>query len=84
MYSLLIIRVSKFFVLSLLPPPPSPLSPLSPIPPSPPHLKLEQPQGLSEDEVKELMKEIRDLARERVGEVMMLEIAQHVQVRPEA
>ena len=84
MYSLLIIIVSKCFVLpllSLLPPLPSPLSP---IPPSPPHLKLEQPQGLSEDEVKELMKEIRDLARERVGEVMMLEIAQHVQVRPEA
>ena len=87
MYSLLIIIVSKCFVLSLLPPLPSPpplLSPLSPIPPSPPHLKLEQPQGLSEDEVKELMKEIRDLARLRVGEVMMLEIAQHVQVRSEA
>ena len=30
------------------------------------------------------MKEIRDLARLRVGEVMMLEIAQHVQVRSEA
>ena len=49
-------------------------------PSSPPHLKLEQPQGLTEDEVKDLTKEIRALARERVGEVMMLEIAQHVQV----
>ena len=48
---------------------------------SPPHLKLEQPQGLSDDELKDLTKEIRSLARERVGEVMMLEIAQHVQVR---
>ena len=47
----------------------------------PPHLKLEQPQGLTEDQVKDLTKEIRALARQRVGEVMMLEIAQHVQAR---
>jgi hypothetical protein len=48
-------------------------------PDSPPHLKLDNPEGLTEDEVKELTKEIRSLARERVGEVMMLEIAQHIQ-----
>ena len=57
----------------------SPIS-LPPLSVSPPHLKLDNPQGLTEEEVKELTKEIRSLARERVGEVMMLEIAQLIQV----
>uniref|UniRef100_A0A1X7TDC2 Protein kinase domain-containing protein n=1 Tax=Amphimedon queenslandica TaxID=400682 RepID=A0A1X7TDC2_AMPQE len=48
-------------------------------PDTPPQLDLIEPHLLSKDLVKELLTEINDLAKSRIGEVMMLEIAQHVQ-----
>ncbi len=38
-------------------------------PDSPPILRFEDPQGLTQDQVKELKKEVKKLSRERVGEV---------------
>lgn len=48
-------------------------------PDHPPELSLEEARQLTPDHVKELTEEVRKLAEERVGEVMMLELAQHVQ-----
>ena len=38
-------------------------------PDSVPNLRLEDPQGITSDQVKEVEREIRKLAKERVGEV---------------
>ena len=40
---------------------------LSPV--SPPELSLDEPQGVTQDQVKELVDEVCKLAKERVGEV---------------
>ncbi|ELU08629.1 hypothetical protein CAPTEDRAFT_99925, partial [Capitella teleta] len=44
-----------------------------------PELKLEKPNGLSYQLVSKLLTELKDLAKSLIGEVMILELCQHIQ-----
>ena len=45
-----------------------------------PHLKIETSKGISADAVAKLDEELKDFCKKAIGEVMMLEVAQFIQV----